>query len=119
MRSYIKIWGPPTLKAIKALEKMAIDFPEVCIMNPLILTTSSQTAFQSNYELSNYYFADSGDVPEPRCNTLISKSGSALGDHDFFFEWFKDPDMDQISKLIEKIDETLTPIGVRYTITTK
>ncbi len=36
MKSYIKIYGPPILEAIKALEKLAIDTPEVCIMDPII-----------------------------------------------------------------------------------
>ena len=116
MRSYIKIYGPPTMKAIKALEKMAIHFPEVCIMDPLIY--SSMSAFQTNEGTMNY-FATSGEVPRPRCDTLVSKSGTKLGEYDFFFEWFKDPTMDQISMLIENIDETLTPLNVKYTITTK
>jgi len=36
LRSYIKIYGPPVYDAIKALEKLAIDVPQACIMDPLI-----------------------------------------------------------------------------------
>jgi hypothetical protein len=36
MRSYIKIYGPPILEAIKELEKLAVDLPEVCIMDYVI-----------------------------------------------------------------------------------
>ena len=36
MRSYIKVYGPPILEAIKELEKLAIDMPEVCIMDCVI-----------------------------------------------------------------------------------
>jgi hypothetical protein len=39
MKSYVKIYGPPILKAIKALEKTAIDMPEVCIMDTFIEKT--------------------------------------------------------------------------------
>ena len=37
MKSYIKIYGPPHLKAIKALEEIAVDIPETCIMDQAIL----------------------------------------------------------------------------------
>ncbi len=36
MKSYIKIYGPPLLKAIKRLETVAVGFPEVCIMDTVI-----------------------------------------------------------------------------------
>ena len=36
VRSYIKIFGPPILEALKTLEKIAIDMPEVCIMDLII-----------------------------------------------------------------------------------
>jgi hypothetical protein len=42
-----------------------------------------------------------------------------MSDFDFVFEWFKEPKMEQINMLIEKIDETLAPLGVKYTIATK
>ena len=40
MRSYIKVYGPPLLKAVKTLEKLAIDVPDVCIMDTLIEATT-------------------------------------------------------------------------------
>jgi hypothetical protein len=36
MRTYIKIQTEPKKDAIKALEKMAIDMPKVCIFNTVI-----------------------------------------------------------------------------------
>ena len=36
MKSYVKILGPPLLDAIRALDKIAVDMKEVCVMNPLI-----------------------------------------------------------------------------------
>ena len=36
MKSYIRVYGPPVFKVIKALEKIAVDMPEIYIMNSLI-----------------------------------------------------------------------------------
>jgi hypothetical protein len=36
VKSYVKIYGPPTLKALKELEKIAIKTPQVCIMDTII-----------------------------------------------------------------------------------
>ena len=36
MRSYIRIYGPPILEAIKELEKLAVDMPEVRVMDQFI-----------------------------------------------------------------------------------
>lgn len=116
MRSYIKIYGPPVMKAIRALEKVAIDMPEVCIMD-----TSIQHAAPTfiDVEFTQDYFAHIGDMPIERCNNIISKSGESLGDYDFFFEWFTEPSLEQLNELIEKIDETLSSVGCIYTIITK
>jgi len=117
MRSFIKIYGPPVLDAITALEKVAIGFPEVCIMDTIIAHGISDFLDDSgamNY-LSNLPF----DIPVERCNTIISKSGTSLGEYDFYFEWFVEPDLNQIKTLIKKIDEALSPLGCKYTITTE
>ncbi len=122
MRSYIKIYGPPLMKAIKALEKVAIDMPEVCIMDtsikysiPTFQQGFADTDHSSDVEL---YFAPA-EIPEKRCGNIISKSGEELGEYDFFFEWFKKPSAEECRLLIEKIDETLAPLGCRYTMVTK
>jgi hypothetical protein len=115
--SLIKIYGPPVLKSIRALEKIAIDMPEVCIMDTVI---SDYTAdFLDPDYTSNYFSMIPASIEVERCDTIISKSGEKLGEYDFFFEWFKDPTMDELNNLIEKIDEALAPIGSRYTITSK
>lgn len=118
MRSYVKIYGPPVMKAIKALEKVAIDMPQVCIMDT---TLHFRVAYMPpkavGDDVADYFHPD--QVPEERCNTIISKSHEALGEYDFFFEWFKDPSAEECQMLIEKIDEALAPLGCRYTITTK
>ena len=120
--SYIKIYGPPVLKAIKELEKIAVDMPEVCIMDTVMAGVPDySTAFSDPDFTSNYFSQTLGSVEfeVERCGTIISKSGEKLGEYDFFFEWFTEPTMEQLNELIEKIDEALTPLGCKYTITTE
>jgi hypothetical protein len=42
-----------------------------------------------------------------------------VGEYDFYFEWFVNPNSEQVNMLIEAVDEVLAPTGVRYSITTK
>jgi hypothetical protein len=114
MKSYIKIYGPPVLKALKALENIAIDIPEVCIMDTLI----SASPYIQGPESAAAYF-DRDDIDVERCYTIISETKETLGDYDFYFEWFIKPDNNQLDRLIQKIDEALGPLGCAYTITTK
>lgn len=116
MKSYVRIYGPPLLKGIKALEKLAVNMPEVCIVDTMI--ESAMPQFNTQEGVLNY-FASVGGIPEKRCGNIISKSGIKMGDTDFVFEWFKEPKMEQINTLIEMIDGALTPLGVKYTIATK
>lgn len=131
MKSYIKIYGPPLKEALKSLRKVAVDFPEVCVMDQTISATLGlediratgsgavvgQGQFDSPVSIMNYF--DSNELSEERCDTIISKSGESIGEYDFYYEWFTKPTISQIEDLIVKIDEALTPTGVRYTITTK
>ena len=120
MKSYVKVYGPPLLKAIKALEKVAIGLPEVCIWDTFIAYSPPFSSYgNASYGDVSSYFAGVGDVPKKRCSTIISKSGESLGEYDFFFEWFKKPTMNELNNLIEKVDEALAPLGVKYTLTTK
>ena len=116
MKSYIKVYGPPILKAVKELEKVAIDFPEVCIMDTVIATGGPQFSTQEGIA---DFFGGAGDITVERCSNIISKSGESLGEYDFFFEWFVDPSTDQLNELIGKIDGVLKPLKCMYTITTK
>ncbi|MBD3206551.1 hypothetical protein GF319_09455 [Candidatus Bathyarchaeota archaeon] len=128
MKTFIKIYGPPILKSIKALEKISVDMPEVCIMDtPIQLTMglseyaspygSGEAAFNTPYNVREYFGEE--DIPEERCSSIISNSGESLGEYDFFFEWFKNPSMEEVTSLITKIDEALRPLGSFYTATTK
>lgn len=116
MKSYIKIYGPPVLKAILELEKIAIDIPEVCIMDTVILKEIPKSLAQ---DIGGYFTSRGVTIPIERCKNIISKSGKSLGEYDFFFEWLTSPSVEQFYGLIEKIDEALSPLGCYYTITTK
>jgi len=125
MRSFVKIYGPPLLKAIKALENIAVNMPEVCIMDTIISTLPyieppSTTGDGSAVSgIFNYFSALPSEISQERCSTIISKSGQALGEYDFFFEWFQDPNTEQLNELIGKIDEALSDLGCLYRLTTK
>jgi len=85
--SYITIYGPPVYDAIKALEKIAVDMPEVCIMDTII-DTAPLSAYDNHEYTSNYFNSIPVEIKVERCNNIISKSGEKLGDYDFYFEWF-------------------------------
>ena len=116
MKSYIKIYGPPTMKAIRELEKVAVDMPEVCIMDTIIAVEQPRLTDEGAVM---DFFGPVAKISRERCGNIISKSGETLGEYDFYFEWFTDPTMDQLNDLIEKIDESFTSLGCKYTITTK
>ena len=131
MISYIKLYGPPVYDAVKALEKMSINMPEVCIMDTIIASTIPSSSYGPDDRMGGTplipggtsgvyeYFRDLGEITKERCSNIISSSGGDLGEYDFYFKWFTNPNMEQLNKLIKLIDETLAPIRVRYTITTK
>ena len=134
MRSYIKIYGPPISKAIKNLERLSIDIPEVSIMNKSIhmrvheatrevakeLSATPLGSYAMMAEFAMTYFDKSGSpLPRERSSSVISRSGETLGEYDFFFEWIQRPDQEQVNKLIKEIDEVFAHLGCFYTITTK
>jgi len=119
MRSFIKIYGPPLLKSIKKLEALAIDMPEVCIMDTLLAANPQVLGAHASDQMDFFSSLGHRELTELRCSTLISESGELLGEYDFFFEWFRDPTTEELHQLMEKIDEDLAPLGCKYTITTK
>jgi len=121
VKSYVKIYGPPVMEALMALEAIAVElskatsvkFSHTCIPYP--------TRYQSDQNDWNNYMKrmqqNYVDCYEPV--KLISESDQLLGEYDFFFEWSEDPKMDQLENLIGKIDEALVGMGCLYTITTE
>jgi hypothetical protein len=122
MKSYVKLYGPPIGEALVALRKVAIDFPEVCVMDAGIAATfdiHSGSGTLDTLKGVQTFFGGVGAISDERCDTIISKSGESLGANDFFYEWFQKPSVAQVEELIAKIDEALAPTGARYTLTTK
>ena len=126
MKSYIKIYGPPISKALSALRKVAVDTPEVCVMDTSLETIvydvgGSYIGSSTPDSIANVMalFGGSSAISKERCDSIISKSGESVGEYDFYFEWFQKPSVVQLEDLISKIDEALTPVGVKYSITTK
>jgi hypothetical protein len=122
-------------EAIKALEYIAIDTPETCMMNTFISGNMPEHIAQdigANPEKNlrnqqdpwtgwamNYFTTSKIQVPVERCVNIISRSGESLGEYDFFFEWFEDPRIEQVENLLKKIDKSLIQLGCLYTTVTK
>jgi len=130
-KSYVKIYGPPVCKAIRALETIAIkefikktdvEMPEISIYSSIMATSPMIPSDVSSTEqyLAEAHSTDfTPDIPATRKAKIISQSGSSIGEYDFFFDWEKKPSWEQLENLIEKIDKALKPLGCMYTITTK
>ena len=116
MISYVKIIGPPIRDAIIALENIAVDLPQTCIMDHAILDNVSKSIAS---DVGGWFDKRGVIVPIERCKDIISKSGESLGDYDFYFEWTERPRTDDIITLIERIDIAFEQIGAMYSLTTK
>ena len=142
MKTYVKIYGPPVLEAIRALESIAVGIPEVCIMNTIISTDLPSSikkdiglniASVGNVRITdpvianwaNDYFNSVGiAIKSERCRTIISESGitessTSLGDFDFYFEWYKKPNMHRLENLIKSIDAAFKDLGCMYKLETR
>jgi len=121
VKSYVRIYGPPLLKAIRTLEGVAVEmsnktrlkFSHKCIPYPTRLQSDRNDWESYLKNLQKTY----QDCYEPE--KIISDASMTLGEYDFVFEWSEKPNLDQVQELIEKIDEALAKVGVLYTITTE
>ena len=121
VKSYVRIYGPPLLKAIKVLEGVAVDmsnktevkFSHKCVPYP--------TRLQSDRNDWNAYLKNMQrtykDCYEPE--KIISDASMTLGDYDFVFEWTSKPSITQVEDLIAAVDTALADVGVLYTLTTE
>ena len=137
MRTFIKIFGPPVLEAIRVLELIAASMPEVQTKDTIIVhglpktmsrdvgVSQTQRAGRGSLGLypgggvRRYFTSHDIAVPVERTKSIVSNAGERLGDYDFFFEWVQEPTMEQVFDLIERIDVALAPLGCWYRITTK
>ncbi len=119
VKSYVKIYGPPIVEALHALEKVAIEIPEVSYYTSTMAFSNIPFDPQATSLYLEGMVSRGNIVKEARKGRLISKSGVTLGDNDFFFEWNVDPTWEQVEDLLTRIDKALKPLGCKYTITTK
>ncbi len=120
-KSYIRVYGPPLLKAIKTLEGVAVEmakkievkFSHKCVPYPTRMQSDRNDWNSYLKNMKNTY----KDCYEPE--KLISDASMTLGDYDFVFEWTSKPSLKKIESLIEKIDDALADVGVKYTMTTE
>lgn len=120
VKSYVRIYGPPLLKALKALEGVAVEmnrttdvtFSHKCIPYPRML--GEQRDWESYLQSLEKTYVDCYEPAK-----LISQAHETLGENDFFFEWKGKPSMRQIETLIEKIDDALKGLGCYYTLKTE
>jgi len=118
MRTWIKITEGDKEKAIKELEKLAIDKPKVCIMDNL-LEFSLPDIQMVEPQWTMDYFRDLEAVTLERCKTIISTSGEPTGEYDFYFEWIEEPEKEYLEKLKKEVTETLNPLKVNYELVNK
>jgi len=109
------------MKAIKVLEGVAVEmskayevkFSHKCVPYPTRMQSNRRDWDSYLKNLSKTYT----DCYEPE--KIISDASMTLGEHDFVFEWTSKPSMKKIEDLIEKLDESLTGLGVHYSLTTE
>ena len=136
MKSYIKVFGPPILEAIRALELIAIEMPEVQIIDTIRLQGASDLISRDvgtstvqkrgtgslglfpGGNLRRYSSSPDVIIPVERTRSIVRDAGESLGDYDFFYEWLQKPTQVQIHDLINRIEAALTPLGCKYRITT-
>jgi hypothetical protein len=120
-KTYVRIYGPPLMKAIRALEGVAVKmssetevkFSHKCVPYPTRMQTDKTDWNNYLKNLQNTYT----ECYEPQ--KIISDASMTLGEYDFVFDWTEKPNMKKIEGLIEKIDEALSEVGVHYTLTTE
>jgi len=121
VKSYVRLYGPPLLKALRALEGVAVEMSKKTTLKFSHKCVPYPTRLQSNVNDWNTYLKNLQktyvDCYEPE--KIISDASMTLGDYDFVFEWGIKPSMNDVEELISKIDSALAEVGVRYTITTE
>jgi hypothetical protein len=121
-KTYVRIYGPPLLKALKTLEGVAVEmskssevkFSHKCVPYPTRMQSDKRDWESYLKNLQNTYT----DCYEPQ--KIISDARMSLGEYDFVFEWADDkPSMKKVQDLIENIDGALGELGVLYSLKTE
>jgi hypothetical protein len=119
-RSFVKIYGPPIMKGLRALEQIAVEMSKTTTMR--FYSVYTVPTFISGYtteEEFGHHILPEANIPVSEKVKLVSRASQAIGEYDFFFEWGAEPTLEQVNELIEKIDEALAECGCMYSIVTK
>ena len=135
MKTYVKLEAKDKEPALKALRKLAIDMPKVCVMDTGLADSLGIDMAQGSgpggvsgaggggsldsIEMIMSYFGGPGDISKERCETIVSTSETDLGEFDFVYEWLDKPEKAQQDKLAVDIAKVLKPTGVKHTIKNK
>ena len=137
-KSYIKLYGPPVMEGLQALEKIALSitskdnslsYYHACLPREAISAWQAPTEdpmMRYDDYMQRYYNMYNEDcvllykgLEKEVKNKLISKSGHTLGEYDFYFEWIIEPKDKDLFNLIKIIDTEMKTLNLRYSIVTK
>ena len=131
--TFVEIDGKDYKKALTALRELSLDMPKVCIMDKSLYSQLKQAytiergggfIYDPQMAMMNLdeglltLFRGIDRVAEKACAEIISGKIDRLGEHDFLFEWLKEPSKDQIDVLSKDIKKVLEPLDVEYSIET-
>ncbi len=134
MKTYVKFSGTSNEKTLEELRKIAIDMPKVCVIDSILQEelglgsilgpggipgAGGGGQMEDSVDMVMNYFGGPSKITRERCATIISKSGMDLGEYDFAYEWTTKPSSEQITKLENKIAETLKPLKTKYSVKSK
>lgn len=131
--TFVEISGDDYKKALDALRELSLDMPKVCIMDKTLYSQlkkvytiergggfiyDPQMAMMNLDEGLLTLFRGVDRVAHKACAEIISGKIDRLGEHDFLFEWLKEPSQEQIDALNKDIKKVLDPLDVEYSIET-
>lgn len=107
VKTYVKITDGDKDKAIDELEGIGYGMPEVCIMDTKLMDRISGEfpdwvsggPGMTDWAVGYFGRLQSIDPTPERCAKIISTSETDLEGYDFMFEWFEEPEEDQVKKL--------------------
>ena len=135
MNTYVKLETKDKETALKALRKLAIDMPKVCVMDTGIqegfgldvglgsgpggISGAGGGGSLGSIEMVMSYFGGPSSISKERCNTVLGTKDHDLGEYDFVFEWKDKPSKSQLDVLEVDIAKALKPTGAKHTVHNK
>lgn len=125
MRTFVKIEGKDIEPVVQKLAKLAVNLPEVCVWDINMVTDSWSPGATGSYrdapamaEMGSYLGIGPDEFAK-KCDRVISKSGTDLGDAAIYFEWAEKPTQEQLKKLEQRIGDIVKPTKMKYKVINK